>query len=241
MCKTCGCDESHTHSHLHKDDHNTKRSIQKISLRDNILSENDHIAAHNRQFFSDKNIIAVNMMSSPGAGKTSLLTKTLNELKKKDIKLASFVGDQTTELDADRLKTSETWVHQINTYSSCHLNAKHIEQALPLLPEIPKILFIENVGNLVCPAAFDLGEQIKIAVISCPEGEDKVLKYPVLFHLAHVVILTKIDLIPHLEWNNKLFKQNLKKINPVSRLFELSSKTGEGLDSWIEFLKTLLE
>ncbi len=231
-------ENSHTHDHaqMYK-----KVNSNKIQMHDNILSNNDNIATQNRQYFVNNNITTINIMSSPGSGKTSLLTKTLSELNKSNLPVASLVGDQTTDLDGQRLKESATWVHQINTYSSCHLDAKHIQNAIPLLPGDlnPKFLFIENVGNLVCPAAFDLGEQIKVALLSCPEGEDKVLKYPVMFHLAHIVILTKIDLIPHLKWDHSLFKHNLKKINPVARYFELSSQTGQGMIEWTQFLKTI--
>jgi hydrogenase nickel incorporation protein HypB len=265
MCKTCGCAEGqkefwanskeaqtqltqkkHTHLHPHEHEHvhpmvkSDKSILKKITLHSNILDNNDQLAAQNRQYFTENNILTLNLMSSPGTGKTSLLTQTLLELKKSNIEVASFVGDQTTDIDAHRLQTSGTWVHQINTFSSCHLDAKHIQKVIPLLPEIPQILFIENVGNLVCPAAFDLGEQIKVALISCTEGEDKVLKYPVLFHLAQVVVLTKVDLIPHLRWDTALFKKNLKKINPLAQLFEVSSQTGEGMNQWVEFIKKLL-
>jgi hydrogenase nickel incorporation protein HypB len=183
----------------------------------------------------DHHITAINLISSPGSGKTYLLEKTLDALRNR-IPCAVITGDQRTDNDARRLEGRGALVRQIETYDACHLEAGQIAR---LLPEVAtagtKLLFIENVGNLVCPAAFDLGEHFKVALLSTTEGEDKPLKYPSLFSQAPISVLTKIDLIPHLDWNIVACRENLRRIRPGVFIFELSSKTGEGMDAWLDY------
>jgi hydrogenase nickel incorporation protein HypB len=206
----------------------------------NILSENDRIAAENQALLKSRGIVAINLISSPGSGKTALLEKTLDMLKG-DVPCAVIVGDQRSDEDAKRLQGRGAPVTQIETGDACHLNAGQVTQALEktLQPDT-KLLFIENVGNLVCPAAFDLGEDFKVALLSAPEGENKPLKYPSLFNAAKAVIITKTDLCPYLEWDIEKCRQYIRNINPGVLVFELSSRSGKGMNSWISYLKALL-
>ena len=230
--------DSETHSHSHND-HHPETSGRTIQIQQNILAENDRMAAENRKYLTEKGVITVNMISSPGSGKTMLLEKTLQRLNGK-IKCAVIVGDQQTDNDAKRLEGKGAKVRQIETRSACHLNATQIAEILPeIIDKETKLLFIENVGNLVCPAAFDLGENFKIALLSVTEGEDKPLKYPVLFSDAQIVLLTKTDLIPHLDWDMQRCRRFIREIKPGVFIFELSAKTDEGMDEWINYLTTL--
>jgi hydrogenase nickel incorporation protein HypB len=262
MCKNCGCD-THQHHHAHGEHHHTHEHNHEhhhehphnhdghhhehphpetvhVDLELNILSENDRIAESNRALLKSRGIVTINLISSPGSGKTALLEKTLDMLKN-EIPCAVIVGDQRSDEDAKRLRGRGAPVTQIETGDSCHLNAGQIEQELErtLQPET-KLLFIENVGNLVCPAAFDLGEDFKVALLSAPEGEDKPLKYPSLFNTAKAVIITKTDLCPYLDWDIEKCRQYIRDVNPEVLIFELSSRTENGMNSWISYLKTLL-
>jgi len=261
MCKDCGCQEGnkdrfheHEHEHRHEYDHHHTHDgvnyhthdaqhdnkIRHIEMEMNVLAKNQEYANKNRKWFSELGIVAVNIISSPGSGKTSLLEKTLETLKNK-IKCAVIVGDQSTDNDAKRLNQVCKHVRQIETHSSCHLNAEQISAILPeVIVEGTKLLFIENVGNLICPSAFDLGENFKIALLSTAEGEDKPVKYPVLFSDAKITVITKTDLIPHLDWDIKKCRQYIRQINPGVFVFELSTKTGEGMNQWIEYLINLI-
>jgi hydrogenase nickel incorporation protein HypB len=179
-------------------------------------------------------------MSSPGSGKTTLLEKTLGRLPA-GLRPAVLVGDQETDLDAQRLRGTGGRVKQINTYSSCHLDAAMIARELAAHEEDPvNMLLIENVGNLVCPAAFDLGEHVRVAVLSVTEGEDKPVKYPVLFNNADAVVITKIDLVPHLDWDRDACHSYIRKSGSRARIIELSARTGEGMDAWIRYLETMM-
>lgn len=262
MCKNCGCDthqhhhahgehhhtHEHNHEHHHEHPHNHDRHHHEhphpetvhVDLELNILSENDRIAESNRALLKGRGIVTINLISSPGSGKTALLEKTLDMLKN-EVPCAVIVGDQRSDEDAKRLRGRGAPVTQIETGDSCHLNAGQIEQELErtLQPET-KLLFIENVGNLVCPAAFDLGEDFKVALLSAPEGEDKPLKYPSLFNTAKAVIITKTDLCPYLDWDIEKCRQYIRDVNPGVLIFELSSRTENGMNSWISYLKTLL-
>jgi hydrogenase nickel incorporation protein HypB len=244
-------DHPHEHSHVHEDgtththshdDHKHNHAQSRIlEVKQKVLAINDEFAAKNRDYFEKKGITAINIISSPGSGKTMLLEKTLDELKGK-IKCAVMVGDQQTDNDAKRLEGKGAKVVQIETQSACHLNAKQIASALPnVIDDDTELLFIENVGNLVCPAAFDLGENFKIALLSVTEGEDKPVKYPVLFSDAQIVLLTKTDLITHLDWDMKKCRQYIRQIKPGVFIFELSAKSGEGLSDWINYLMGLVE
>ena len=238
--------QPHEHGHAaHAPQDSERRSVE---VEQRVLAHNDALAAENRRWLSERGVASVNLISSPGSGKTELLVKTLEGLKERgDMEIAVLVGDQQTDNDARRLDGKGARVQQIETLASCHLNAAQIAAFLPeVLPELsaedsleparPRLLFVENVGNLVCPAAFDLGEERKIALLSVTEGEDKPLKYPVLFHDAPVAVITKIDLLPHLDVDLEAIRQNLRKIRPDVRIFELSAKTGEGLDEWLDWL-----
>ena len=255
MCLDCGCDEANvaighhhheaehthadgtTHSHAHHDHKHTHAPERRIiQLEQNIRAQNDAIAAENRAWLAERHVMTVNLISSPGTGKTLLLEKTLERLKGQ-VACAVIAGDQQTDNDARRLAGKGARVVQIETQNSCHLDAQRVKKVLPdLIDDQTQLLFIENVGNLVCPAAFDLGENFKIALLSTTEGEDKPLKYPVIFSGAQVVILTKMDLAPHLDWDLSACRQNIQRIHSGIFTFELSAKTGAGMDAWIEYL-----
>ena len=246
MCLDCGCGKTEEHSHpdghTHGHDHTAGHvhvHKETITLEQKILSENDRYAAQNRKWLADRGVTAINIISSPGSGKTYLLEKTLERLAGR-IGCAVITGDLQTDNDARRLLAKCDNVKQIQTVSACHLDAHMIGHTLEevIKPGI-KLLFIENVGNLVCPAVFDVGENFKIALISVTEGEDKPEKYPVIFSTAEIVVLTKTDLIPHTDFDRARFAQALKKVHPGVFVFELSAKTGEGMDAWINYLTAL--
>lgn len=242
MCLDCGCgkaqghDHKEGHSHVHDHAHSHKETV---TLEQKILSENDKFAAQNRKWLAEHGITAINIISSPGSGKTYLLEKTLERLSGK-VECAVITGDLQTDNDARRLLAKCPNVKQIQTVSACHLDAHMIGHAIQeVVKPGTKLLFIENVGNLVCPAAFDIGENFKVALISVTEGEDKPEKYPVIFSNAEIVVLTKTDLIPHADFNRARFGQALKHVHPGVFVFELSAKTGDGMDRWIEYLTAL--
>jgi len=236
-----GHDHGHEHDHHHDHRHDAaEEPSREIVLESRVLARNDEFAEKNRAFLKQQDCVAVNFISSPGSGKTYLLEKTLEGLRGR-VKCAVIAGDQQTDNDAVRLKNKGASVVQIETGSSCHLNAEQIGETLgQVLEEDTELLFIENVGNLVCPAAFDLGENIKIAVLSVTEGEDKPLKYPVIFHDAAVSVITKIDLIEHLDVDMGRYRDSLNKIQPGGRIFELSALTGAGMDAWLDYLEGLV-
>ncbi len=252
MCKDCGCgDANHAHGHRHVDtegreywhthEHDQEHEHGRtIVVEKDVLSRNDAIARDNRQWLDARRITAFNLMSSPGAGKTALLEKTLAMLPH-GLHPAVLVGDQETDLDARRLRAAGERVKQINTYSSCHLDAAMIARELgTFVDEHANLLLIENVGNLVCPASFDLGEHVRVAVLSVTEGEDKPVKYPVLFSSADAVVITKTDLIPHLDWNREQCHACIRKSGSRARIIELSARTGEGMDAWIRYLQAMM-
>jgi len=221
----------HNHNHEH---HNGESQI--VDVGKDILESNNLLAERNRGYFEAKSILALNLVSSPGSGKTSLLEKTILELKNK-LKCNVIEGDQQTDNDARRIAGTGANVLQINTGNACHLDATMIHEAVhQLKPEDNSILFIENVGNLVCPALFDLGETYRVVIFSVTEGEDKPLKYPNMFHTSNICILNKIDLLPYLDFNLELAKQNIHKINPESKIIEVSVKSGAGITEWIHWL-----
>ncbi len=256
MCKDCGCgqpiqDEGHWHDgHFHRHDqgvkphehdhiHDDSHAGRTLTIEKKILSHNDEIADKNRAWLAERGVTAINIISSPGSGKTYLLERTLERLRNR-VKCAVITGDQQTDNDARRLSGKGAEVRQIETISACHLDAERVGKLLPeIVAKDVKLLFIENVGNLVCPAAFDLGENFKIALLSVTEGEDKPIKYPTLFSLAPVTILTKIDLIEHLDWDITKCRDYLRRVHPGVFLFELSAKTGQGMDAWIDYLQKL--
>ncbi len=204
-----------------------------------VLSENDRLASVLRQRYLDEGILCVNLISSPGSGKTALLEKTLATFPK-DTAVAVLTGDLQTDNDARRLMRYGFPVRQIVTGGTCHLDARMVERHLDELGfHGPGILFIENVGNLVCPSSYDLGEAAKIVLLSVTEGEDKPLKYPGVFHRSALVILTKTDLLPHVEFSAELARENARRIHPEIDFLALSSRTGEGFDQWLAWLAAL--
>ncbi|MCK5037172.1 MAG: hydrogenase nickel incorporation protein HypB, partial [Candidatus Sabulitectum sp.] len=206
-------DHTHDHEHHHDHDH-SEEPTREIILESNVLARNDGFADKNRTFLKERNCVAINFISSPGSGKTFLLEKTLEGLKGR-VKCAVIAGDQQTDNDAVRLQSKGAPVVQIQTGSSCHLNAEQVGATFKqVLEDDTELLFIENVGNLVCPAAFDLGENIKIALLSVTEGEDKPLKYPVIFHDATASVITKNDLLEHLDVDMDKYRDSLNKIHP---------------------------
>ncbi|MCM0591613.1 MAG: hydrogenase nickel incorporation protein HypB [Gloeotrichia echinulata IR180] len=227
---------THSHSyeelsHIHAKIHNTT-----ISLEQDILAKNNLLAAQNRGWFKGRNILALNLMSSPGAGKTTLLTRTINDLKDK-LSISVIEGDQETTNDAEKIKETGCKVVQINTGTGCHLDASMIDRGLQQLnPPLNSVVMIENVGNLVCPALFDLGEQAKVVILSVTEGEDKPIKYPHMFRASEIMILTKIDLLPYLQFDLQKCLDYAKQVNPQIQIFQVSATTGSGLDNWYAWL-----
>ena len=210
----------------------------KVNVVKNVLQANDMVADRNRQVFRENQVLAVNLISSPGSGKTTLLEKTVPALGP-DNRSIVIVGDLQTTRDADRLSDKAYQVTQINTGLSCHLYANQIAESLCALDLTEAgFLFIENVGNMVCPGEFDLGENLKVVLLSLPEGDDKVAKYPTIFRVADLVLLTKVDLMGALEFNLQRVKDDLAKLNANVELIEFSSHTGEGMPRWLDWLKT---
>ena len=254
MCKDCGCSgHHHEHHHGHDGGHGVHvhyrpdgtsythshddDAVREVKMGEAVLAANDRAAEANRAWFRERGVTALNLISSPGSGKTALLAATLPELVRRGIPTAVIVGDQYGTLDADRMRCDGVKVTQIETHSSCHLDAARIQAVLAdAVPEGTRLLLIENVGNLVCPVAFDLGEEAKIALLSTAEGEEKPLKYPALFAAAEYVLLTKIDLKNALEWNEELCLKHIRQIGPEARILRLSAKTGEGMADWLNVL-----
>jgi len=255
MCETCGCghhhhDDGHSHGGMHSHDggltfhshddshHHRESSVLTVPLKQAVLADNNTCAEENRTWFTQRGITAYNLISSPGSGKTALLVETLKRLK---VPAAVIVGDPYGEYDAERMRVTGVPVTQIQVHESCHLSARQVHDVLETaVPEGTRIVFIENVGNLVCPVAFDLGECAKIALVSTPEGEEKPLKYPALFAAADAALVTKTDLAGVLGSDLEFLKKNILRINPVCRVLFLSARTGEGMDGWMVFLKSNL-
>jgi len=215
-------------------------AVQTLDLRLPLLEKNDRLAARNRERFRQGGLLALNLVSSPGAGKTSLLGRTLDEIGR-EIKCAVLVGDLATDNDARRLAREHAAVAQITTGTACHLDADMVARGLDGLDLTgARILFIENVGNLVCPAAFDLGEELRVALLSATEGEDKPLKYPPIFKSAHVVLLTKIDVAEAVGFDRAAALENIRQIAPQAQRIELSARTGEGMEQWYSLLRSRL-
>ncbi|MEJ2544083.1 MAG: hydrogenase nickel incorporation protein HypB [Calditrichaceae bacterium] len=226
-------DHDHPHAHDHEHDHDHGRSIE---VEQDVLSKNNLLAERNRGYFEAKNVLALNLVSSPGSGKTTLLEKTITDLNK-EINFAVIEGDQQTMQDANRIDAVGCPVIQVNTGNGCHLDAEMINRASKELQvKDSSVLMIENVGNLVCPSLFDLGEASKVVIISVTEGDDKPLKYPTMFSVSDICIINKIDLAPHVDFDVKKCKEYALQVNKNLQFFELSAKTGEGMDNWYAWL-----
>jgi hydrogenase nickel incorporation protein HypB len=259
MCIDCGCSagdskiagHNHDHEHHHDHDHPHENRLspvhahahglgltRMVKIEQDILGKNNQYAQKNRDYFRQHHIFTLNLVSSPGSGKTTLLTKTI-ELLKAELTINVIEGDQQTSNDAEKIRATGVKAVQINTGKGCHLDGHGIGHALEhLAPEDSSVLFIENVGNLVCPSAFDLGEAHKVVILSVTEGEDKPLKYPDMFYAADVMLLNKIDLLPYLDFNVEQCIEYARRINPRIKVLQVSAKTGEGLDLWLQWLRT---
>lgn len=263
MCTVCGCgdakleghshDHSHDHGHHHHHHHGDihfghgpagvevpgMSQERLIEIETDILAKNDRYADVNRAKLTALGAFAINLVSSPGSGKTTLLCKTIEALG--DTPLAVIEGDQQTANDADRIRATGAPAIQVNTGKGCHLDGNMVGHAMEHL-NLPQgaFLFIENVGNLVCPASFDLGEDCKVAILSVTEGEDKPLKYPDMFTAARVAILNKVDLAPYCDVDLDLYEANLRRVNPTIEILRVSARTGEGMEQWIGWLKSRL-
>jgi hydrogenase nickel incorporation protein HypB len=256
MCATCGCGKTdepehehehvgpdgkvfrHTHAHEHPHEHSHEHEhdhARVLRVERDILAKNDALARENRARFDAAGTFVVNLMSSPGSGKTTLLVRTLHMLAGRT-GAAVIEGDQQTSLDADRIRATGAPAVQINTGKGCHLDAAMVGRALEALPPFRGILFIENVGNLVCPAGFDLGEHRRAVVVSVTEGEDKPLKYPDMFAAASVVVVNKVDLLPHLAFDVGALEANVRRLCPHAPVLRLSATTGEGFEEWLAWL-----
>ena len=210
---------------------------KRVSVVENILNANDRLALSNRERFDAAGVFAINLMASPGAGKTSLITRTVEALRD-ELAIGAVDGDVATTLDADRIAASGIPAVQINTGGACHLDAVMLQEALPKLRlEELDLLIVENVGNLVCPASFDLGVHRNILIASVPEGDDKPYKYPVMYRGVDAVILNKVDVLDVFEFDVDYFRQGVEVLNPGLTFFPLSCRTGEGLDAWIAWLR----
>jgi hydrogenase nickel incorporation protein HypB len=208
-----------------------------VSIEEDILGKNNEYAAANRLWFGEQNILALNLVSSPGSGKTVLLTRTIDDLKG-ELKLSVIEGDQQTANDAERIRETGVKALQINTGKGCHLDGHMVGHALESLkPDKGSVLFIENVGNLVCPAAFDLGEAHKVVILSVTEGEDKPLKYPDMFHAADLMLLNKIDLLPYLQFDVDKCIEYARRVNPGIKVLQVSATTGKGMDNWYQWIR----
>jgi len=223
MCEDCGCGD---------------HELVPVEVQQRILSENDRTAAHNREHFEEAGVLAINLMGSPGSGKTALLEATARAAGGK-LRLAAVSGDLATERDADRLAAAGIVSKAITTGSACHLDASLLHHALHALDwRDAEVLFVENVGNLVCPAVYDLGQAANVVALSVTEGEDKPLKYPVMFHKADLVVVTKADLLPHLEVDMEALRDALARVMPEPRVLEVSAKTGAGIEAWLDWLRS---
>lgn len=228
---------THSHNHHHAAEIQAKIHNKTITLEQEILGKNDLIAAENRGWFNGRNILALNLVSSPGAGKTTLLCRTIKDLKNQ-LNISVIEGDQETVNDAEKIRQTGCKVVQINTGTGCHLEAAMVKRGYTELnPPLNSVLMIENVGNLVCPALFDLGEKAKVVILSVTEGEDKPLKYPHMFRESEVMILNKIDLLPYVQFDVEKCLEYAKKVKPQIKIFQLSATTGEGLENWYDWLK----
>ena len=225
MCETCGCGDPH---------------VLSVEIRERILSVNDRDAAHNREHFTSRGVLAINLMGSPGSGKTAVLEATARAFAGR-FRVAAIAGDLETERDAERLRLAGIPARAITTGSACHLDAAMVHHALhdDSLHDA-RLLFIENVGNLVCPAVYDLGQAFNVVALAVTEGEDKPLKYPVMFRKADLVLITKTDLLPYLDVQLDTLDEALGRVMPVPQSLQVSARSGDGMDRWFAWLETQL-
>lgn len=250
MCTVCGCGEGETqvHKHEHGDGHHYGKGpahahapglsqTRMVQIEQDILGKNQQYADNNRQYFDEKAVFALNLVSGPGSGKTTILTETLTALRSK-LQMSVIEGDQETSHDAERIRQTGAPAIQINTGKGCHLDAHMVGHAIESLPlNNGSVLFIENVGNLVCPAAFDLGEAHKVAILSVTEGEDKPIKYPDMFYAADLMLLNKIDLLPYLDFDVEQCIAYAKQVNPKIQVLQVSATSGEGMSNWYQWIE----
>jgi len=235
MCGNCGCAEDAIVAVL--DTETARGTTRTVELQQKVLAKNDELADSNRRWLRDRGILAVNLMSSPGAGKTTLLERTTKDLGG-TVAISVIEGDQETAIDAKRIQAAGSPVVQINTGAGCHLDAAMVAEGLRGLdPPSGSVVVIENVGNLVCPALFDLGEAAKVVLASVTEGADKPMKYPHMFRQADLVLLGKTDLLPYLEFDVRQYMTDLRRIAPGARLLQVSAMTGDGTPAWYDWLR----
>jgi len=255
MCATCGCGDDagvrvtmvgagqhcndqppHEHSHAHPHEPDPGRTVL---LGQQILAKNDHLAEHNRAWLAARDLVAVNLMSAPGSGKTTLLERTIRDLHA-ELALAVIEGDQETLVDAERIEATGCPVVQINTGAGCHLDADMTARGLRALDPRPgSVVIVENVGNLVCPALFDLGETSRVVIMSTTEGPDKPIKYPQMFVGAHLILINKVDLLPYLDVTLEQITTSVRSVNPTAELIAVSATRGQGMAQWYRWLKEL--
>ncbi|WP_026197712.1 hydrogenase nickel incorporation protein HypB [Sciscionella marina] len=248
MCATCGCSDEagvrvdgtalpheHSHEHGHSHHHEPERTLRTVSLEQDVLAKNAALAERNRGWLAARHIAAINLMSSPGSGKTTLLERTVAEAT--GLSITVIEGDQETPIDADRIRAGGTPTVQINTGAGCHLDAEMFAGGLRALdPQEGAVVLIENVGNLVCPALFDLGEQARVVLMSVTEGADKPLKYPHMFRGADLVVLNKVDLVTYVDFDEDRFHADLRTINPSAPVQRVSATRGTGMRDWFAWL-----
>jgi len=242
MCDSCGCHLPTQHDHNHHD--HTHSTSKTVDVHTSLLAANDALAKLNREHFEAMGIVAINLISSPGSGKTTLLEHTIEKLGN-DIRIGVIEGDIETERDADRIRAKGVPVIQLTTGGACHLDASMTHKGLHLLEKEPggdeiDLLFIENVGNLVCPATFDLGEHKRVVLVSVPEGPDKPAKYPKAFTSSDIFLITKTDLLPYFDFPVPEAKAEALRLNPKLTVMDFSSTTGEGFDVWLQYLRDLV-
>lgn len=242
MCDSCGCNhDDHNHDHEHSHQHETKT----VDVSTSLFAANNALAEANRDHFREHGLVAINLISSPGSGKTTLLEHTIDALKG-EIAIGVIEGDIETERDAERIRQKGVPVIQLTTGGACHLDASMIHKGYHRLCNEKggsdiKLLFIENVGNLVCPASFDLGEDQRVVLVSVPEGPDKPAKYPKAFSSSHTFVITKCDLLPHFDFSCDAALHDAKKINPHLITMQLSATTGDGMETWLNYLRDLVK
>ncbi len=246
MCDACGC-QTHTHDHGHDHDHGLGHSHDEsviVDINRSLFAANDAMARSNREHFDEENIVVLNLISSPGSGKTTLLEHTIDRIGS-EIKIGVIEGDIETERDAERIRAKGVPAIQLTTGGACHLDASMIHRGFHQLQKEPggdaiDLLVIENVGNLVCPATFDLGEHKRVVLVSVPEGPDKPAKYPKAFTSSQLFLITKTDLLPYFDFEVAEASKEALSLNPALQVMDFSSTTGEGFDAWLDYLRELV-